>query len=87
MKIVELWIKDIRPHMIMTPAAFRNALTFDMAIGGSSNTMLHLPAIANEAGVPFSFDEVERICDSVPHLVKLKPAEIIYRRSLRTQAA
>ena len=77
-KIVELWEKDIKPSDIINEAGLHNALTVDMAIGGSSNTMLHLPAIANEAGIPFSFDEVEKICAVTPHLVKLKPAGTYY---------
>ncbi len=77
-KIVELVKKGITPDKIINHAAIHNALAVDMAIGGSSNTMLHLPAIANEAGVPFSFAEVEEICAKVPHLVKMKPSGDIY---------
>ena len=77
-KIIELFQKNITPRMILNKAAMHNALVVDMAIGGSSNTMLHLPAISNEAGIPWSFDEVEEICARVPHLVKMKPSGDIY---------
>ena len=73
-KIVELWKKDIRPSQIVTADAIHNALVVDMAIGGSTNTMLHLPAIANEAGIPFSFDDVEKIADECPLLMKMRPS-------------
>ncbi|MBQ1406667.1 MAG: dihydroxy-acid dehydratase [Eubacterium sp.] len=75
-KIVELWKKGITPSQIMNHTAIKNALVVDMAIGGSSNTMLHLPAIANEAGVEFSFDEVAEIASKTPHLVKLQPSGV-----------
>ena len=74
MKIVELWREGITCSKILNEKAIHNALVVDMAIGGSSNTMLHLAAICHEAGIPFSFDEVERIAAKVPHLVKLKPS-------------
>ena len=74
MKIVELLEKGITAKQILNETAVHNALVVDMAIGGSSNTMLHLAAICHEAGIPFSFDEVEKIAAQVPHLVKLKPA-------------
>ena len=60
MQIMELIRRDIRPRDIMTPAAFHNAETVDMALGCSTNTMLHLPAIAHEAGVTIDLDEAER---------------------------
>ena len=78
MKIVELLEKGITAKQILNETAVHNALVVDMAIGGSSNTMLHLAAICHEAGIPFSFDEVEKIAAQVPHLVKLKPAGIHY---------
>lgn len=77
-KIVELLKADIRPLDIVNENAIYNALVVDMAVGGSSNTMLHLPAIAHEANLPFSFDDVTRICEQVPHLVSMKPAGVCY---------
>ena len=74
MQIMELWKKGITAKQILNEKAVHNALVVDMAIGGSSNTMLHFAAICNEAGIPFSFDEVERIAAITPHLVKLKPS-------------
>ncbi len=78
MQIMDLYKKGITAKQIITAEAVYNALVVDMAIGGSSNTMLHLAAICNEAGIPFSFDEVEKIAAETPHLVKLKPAGIHY---------
>lgn len=73
-KIIELLQKDIKPRDILTEEAIYNALLVDMAIGGSSNTLLHLAAIANEANIPFDMDMVKEINSKTPHLVKLKPA-------------
>lgn len=73
-KIIELYNKDIIPRDIITSDAVTNALLLDMAIGGSSNTLLHLASIANEAGVEFDMDMVEEIAARTPHIVKLKPA-------------
>ena len=78
MQIMELYKKGITAKQILTSEAIYNALSVDMAIGGSSNTMLHLSAICHEADLPFSFDEVEKIAAQVPHLVKLKPAGVHY---------
>ena len=78
MQIMDLYKKGITAKQIITAEAVHNALVVDMAIGGSSNTMLHLAAICNEAGIPFSFDEVEKIAAETPHLFKLKPAGIHY---------
>ncbi|MGN0054871.1 MAG: dihydroxy-acid dehydratase [Atopobiaceae bacterium] len=74
MQIMELVRQDIRPHDILTEAAFRNAETVDMALGGSTNTMLHLPAIAHEAGVELSLDFANAISDRTPNLCHLAPA-------------
>lgn len=74
MQIMELVKKDIRPHDILTEAAFRNAETVDMALGGSTNTMLHLPAVAHEAGVELSLDFANAISDRTPNLCHLAPA-------------
>ncbi|MCR4400066.1 MAG: dihydroxy-acid dehydratase [Syntrophomonadaceae bacterium] len=74
MKVMELLERDIKPLDIMTPAAFINALRVDMAIGCSTNSVLHLLAIAHEAGVPVDLDTFNRISDSTPHLCKIAPA-------------
>jgi dihydroxy-acid dehydratase len=65
MAVMELLKKDIRPRDIMTLKAFKNAITVDMAIGGSSNTALHLPAIAHEAGVELPLDLFDKIKHSL----------------------
>lgn len=74
MKIMELVEKDIKPSDILTPKAFENALTVDMALGCSTNSILHLPAIAHEAGVEINLDIVNEISARVPNLCKLAPA-------------
>jgi dihydroxy-acid dehydratase len=74
MQVMDLVKKDIRPHDIMTPAAFHNAETVDMALGGSTNTMLHLPAIAHEAGVSLTLDFANDISAHTPNLCHLAPA-------------
>ena len=74
MKIMELVAKNIRPRDIMTPAAFDNAETVDMALGCSTNTMLHLPAIAHEAGVEIDLDKSNAISARTPNLCHLAPA-------------
>ena len=74
MQIMELIKKDIRPRDIMTEAAFHNAETVDMALGCSTNTMLHLPAIAHEAGVEISLDMSNAISAKTPNLCHLAPA-------------
>jgi len=74
MQIMELVRRDIRPRDIMTPAAFHNAETVDMALGCSTNTMLHLPAIAHEAGVEIDLDMSNEISAKTPNLCHLAPA-------------
>ena len=74
MQIMELVEKNIRPRDIMTPAAFNNAETVDMALGCSTNTMLHLPAIAHEAGVTIDLDHANAISAQTPNLCHLAPA-------------
>ena len=74
MAVVRLVEEDIRPRDIMTPAAFHNAETVDMALGCSTNTMLHLPAIAHEAGVTIDLDEANAISARTPNLCHLAPA-------------
>ncbi len=82
MKIMELIEKDIRPRDIMTPAALHNAETVDMALGCSTNTMLHLPAIAHEAGVEISLDASNAISAKTPNLCHLAPAGNTYMEDL-----
>jgi len=74
MKIMDVLKDDIRPSIIMTDKSFENALTVDMALGCSTNTILHLPAIAYEAGVKLNLDMVNEISEKTPHLCKLAPA-------------
>lgn len=74
MQIMTLVQKNIRPRDIMTPAAFNNAETVDMALGCSTNTMLHLPAIAHEAGVTINLDHANEISAHTPNLCHLAPA-------------
>lgn len=73
-KIVELLKKNITARKIMTFNSFLNAITVDMAIGCSTNTVLHLPAIAKEAGIELDLDLFDKISKKTPHLVNLKPA-------------
>ena len=82
MKIMELVEKDIRPRDIMTAAAFHNAETIDMALGCSTNTMLHLPAIAHECGIELSFDMANEISEKTPNLCHLAPAGNTYMEDL-----
>lgn len=74
MKIMELIEKDIRPSDMLTPAAFQNALTVDMALGCSTNSILHLPAIAHEAGVELNLEMVNDISSKTPNLCHLAPS-------------
>lgn len=74
MKVMEMLEKDIKPKDIMTEAAFMNALTVDMALGCSTNSMLHLPAIAYEAEVELNLDLANEISSRTPNLCKLSPA-------------
>ena len=81
-KVMELLEKDIRPLDIMTEKAFMNALTVDMALGCSTNTMLHLPAIAREAGVKLNLDIANEISARTPNLCHLAPAGHTYMEEL-----
>ncbi len=74
MQVMELLKKNIRPRDIMTEGAFRNALTMDMALGCSTNSMLHLPAIAHEAGIELNVDIANDISAKTPNLCHLAPA-------------
>lgn len=82
MQIMELVKKNIRPRDIMTPSAIKNALTADMALGCSTNSMLHLPAIANECGVEFNLDMANEISEKTPNLCHLAPAGPTYMEDL-----
>ncbi len=82
MQIMELVKKNIKPRDIMTAAAIKNAVTADMALGCSTNSMLHLPAIANECEVEFSLDEVNKISERTPNLCHLAPAGPTYMEDL-----
>ena len=82
MQIMELIKKDIRPRDIMTEDAFQNALTVDMALGCSTNSMLHLPAIANECGIAIDLDIANSISAKTPNLCHLAPAGRTYIEEL-----
>ncbi|MGI9952745.1 dihydroxy-acid dehydratase [Moorellaceae bacterium AZ2] len=82
MRIMDLLEKNIRPRDIMTEAAFRNAVAVDMALGGSTNTCLHLPAIAREAGVDLPLKIFDELSRRVPQLCKLDPAGIHHIQDL-----
>ena len=82
MKIMELLEKNIRPRDIMTEDAFRNALTMDMALGCSTNSMLHLPAIAHECGIELDLDIANEISSHTPNLCHLAPAGRTYMEDL-----
>jgi len=73
-RIMDLVRQDIKPRDIVTPESVRNALAVDMALGCSTNTILHLPAIANEAKVGFSLELVNQVSNSTPNLCRLSPA-------------
>lgn len=82
MQVMELVKKDIKPRDIMTDAAFRNALIVDMALGCSTNSMLHLPAIAHEAGVELNLDIANELSAKTPNLCHLAPAGPTYMEDL-----
>ena len=82
MQIMDLVKKNIKPRDIMTEAAIRNAVTADMALGCSTNSMLHLPAIANECGIDFDLDMVNEISEKTPNLCHLAPAGPTYMEDL-----
>ena len=73
-KVMDLVKKDIRPLSIMTVKAFENAITVDTAFGGSTNTVLHLPAIANEAGIKLDLNKFNEISQRTPHICNMSPA-------------
>ena len=82
MKVMELLKNNVRPSDIMTKKAFLNCLTVDMALGCSTNTMLHLPAIAHEAGVELNMDIANEISAKTPNLCHLAPAGPTYMEDL-----
>lgn len=82
MKIMELIEKDIKPRDIMTKEAFHNALTVDMALGCSTNSMLHLPAIAHETGYELDIELANEISQKTPNLCHLAPAGHAYMEDL-----
>jgi len=73
-QILKLVAEDIKPRDIVTEQAIDNAFALDMAMGGSTNTLLHTLAIANEAGITYSLEKVNQIAEKVPHLCKISPA-------------
>ncbi|MBP3271199.1 MAG: dihydroxy-acid dehydratase [Ruminococcus sp.] len=82
MQVMELYRKNIRPRDIMTEKAFMNALTVDMALGCSTNSMLHLPAIAHECGIDLDLDIANAISAKTPNLCHLAPAGHTYMEDL-----
>ena len=82
MAVMDLYRKNIRPRDIMTAEAFENALTADMALGCSTNSMLHLPAIANECGISINLDMANAISAKTPNLCHLAPAGHAYMEDL-----
>ncbi len=74
MKVMELLEKDIKPRDIATKSAFNNAIAVDMALGCSTNTVLHVPAVAHEAGIALDLDDFDRMSKKVPHLCSMSPA-------------
>jgi dihydroxy-acid dehydratase len=80
--VMELTRRDIRPRQIMSREAFENAIAVDMAIGGSTNTTLHLPAIAREVGISLNLDTFKEIAARTPHLTLLKPAGKFFPRDM-----
>ena len=74
MAVMELLESDIRPDRILTKEAFRNALAVDMALGGSTNTVLHMAAIAHEADIEFDLEMVDEISQQTPNICKISPA-------------
>ena len=82
MQIMDLVEKNIRPRDIMTKAALKNAVTADMALGCSTNSMLHLPAIANECGIEWNLEDANAISEKTPNLCHLAPAGPTYMEDL-----
>jgi len=81
-RIVELVKKNIRPQDILTKESFENAIVVDMALGGSSNTVLHLMAIANEARIKLELETFDKISKSTPHITSIEPAGTYFMEDL-----
>lgn len=81
-KIVELVKKNISPKKVLTQKAFENAIKVDMTLGGSTNTVLHIPAIAHEAGVPVSLEMFDKISKNTPHIANMLPGGTHYLEDL-----
>ena len=81
-RIAELVKKDITPRKIMTEAAFENAIRVDMALGGSTNTCLHIPAIAREAGINIPLEKIDALSKDTPHITDLLPSGKYYMEDL-----
>ncbi|MBN1689536.1 MAG: dihydroxy-acid dehydratase [Dehalococcoidia bacterium] len=77
-QIMAILAKDLRPRDIITPASIHNAFAVDMALGGSTNSVLHLTAVAHEAGFDFPLSQINEISSRVPHLCKISPASDIH---------
>ncbi len=73
-QVVDVWKKDLRPRDIITAKSLHNAFTVDLALGGSTNSVLHLMAVASEAGVPFPLDGINALSEKTPYISKLSPA-------------
>lgn len=82
MQVMKVLAVDLRPKDIMTEDAFFNAVSVDMALGGSSNTALHLPAVAHEAGVKLTLDDFNTIAKNTPQLSKLSPSGVYFIEDL-----
>ena len=80
--VLDLVRRDVKPRDIMTLEAFENAIAVDMAIGGSTNTALHLPAIAHEAGVQLSLDEFDAISRKAAYICKMSPGGTYHMQDL-----
>lgn len=74
MQVMELWQRNIKPRDIATPRAFKNAIAVDMALGCSTNTVLHVPAVAHEAGIALDLMDFDNMSKRVPHLCSMSPA-------------
>jgi dihydroxy-acid dehydratase len=81
-RIVDMVHKDIQPKKILTLRAFENAIRVDMALGGSTNTVLHIPAIAHEAGIQLSLDLFDRVSRTTPHIANMLPGGTHYLEDL-----
>ena len=81
-KIMEIWEEDLKPRDIMTEAAFENAIAVDLALGGSTNSVLHLPAIAREAGLDLEIKKFDDIAREVPHLCDMSPGGAYYMEDI-----